>query len=67
MRDLSEEYRKAESKFLQKNRVLFEPYIEPNNGEVTEEQLVKEGNKVGCYDDLEAGGEDNITFIINQK
>lgn len=53
MKDLSKEYRKAESVFLQKNRKLFEPYIELKNDEVTEEQLVKEGNEIGCYyDDL---------------
>lgn len=53
MKDLSEEYRKAESVFLQKNRKLFESYIEPKNDEVTEEQLIKEGNEIGSYyDDL---------------
>ena len=53
MKDLSEEYRKAESIFLQKNRKLFEPYMESKNNEVTEEQLVKEGNEIGgYYDDL---------------
>lgn len=53
MKDLSEEYRKEESIFLQKNRKLFKPYIEPNNNEVTEEQLIKEGYEIGCYyDDL---------------
>ena len=53
MKDLSEEYRKAENVFLQKNRNLFEPYIEPKNDEVTEEQLIKEGNEIGgYYDDL---------------
>lgn len=53
MKDLSEEYRKAENVFLQKNRKLFEPYIEPKNDEVTEEQLIKEGNEIGgYYDDL---------------
>lgn len=44
MKDLSEEYRKAESIFLQKNRKLFEPYTEPENDEVAEEQ-VKEKNE----------------------
>lgn len=56
MKDLSEEYRKAESIFLQKNRKLFEPYMESKNNEVTEEQLVKEGNEIGgYYDDLREG------------
>lgn len=50
---LNEYYRKAESVFLQKKRKLFEPYIEPKNDEVTEEQLIKEGNEIGgYYDDL---------------
>lgn len=53
MKDLSKAYRKAESVFLQKNRKLFESYIEPKNDEVTEEQLIKEGNEIGgYYDDL---------------
>lgn len=53
MKDLSEAYRKAEGDFLQKNRKLFEPYMESENNEVTEEQLIKEGYEAGSYyDDL---------------
>lgn len=38
-----EEYEKAESEFLQKNRTLFEPYVDLENScEVVEEQLIKE-------------------------